>query len=72
MRVLGENYSPDDEEDSAAAEVGQVWVYQARYRIPVARVGAGNLVLLEGVDGTIFKTATIVAEFYDEEVHIFK
>jgi U5 small nuclear ribonucleoprotein component len=33
---------------------------------------AGNLVLLEGIDATITKTATIVPEFLDEAVHIFK
>lgn len=33
---------------------------------------AGNWVLLEGVDATITKTATIIQEIYDEEVHIFK
>ena len=33
---------------------------------------AGNWVLLEGVDATITKTATIIPEVYDEEVHIFK
>jgi U5 small nuclear ribonucleoprotein component len=32
VRVLGEAYTPDDEEDSAVAEVSNVWVYQARYR----------------------------------------
>jgi U5 small nuclear ribonucleoprotein component len=33
---------------------------------------AGNWVLVEGVDATINKTATLVAEGYEEEVHIFK
>ena len=33
---------------------------------------AGNWVLLEGVDATITKIATIIPEIYDEEVHIFK
>lgn len=28
--------------------------------------------LLEGLDGTITKTATVVPEFLDEEVHIFR
>lgn len=45
---------------------------QARYRLPIARAGAGNLVLVEGIDATISKTATVVAEFFDEEVHIFR
>lgn len=33
---------------------------------------AGNWVLLEGVDATITKTATIIPEAYEEDVHIFK
>ena len=28
--------------------------------------------LLEGLDATISKTATVVAEFLEEEVHIFR
>ncbi|KAG2486973.1 hypothetical protein HYH03_014346 [Edaphochlamys debaryana] len=72
VKVLGESYTPDDEEDSAVATIGSVWVYQARYRVPVARATAGNLVLLEGVDGTIVRTATLVAEAYEEPVHIFR
>ena len=33
---------------------------------------AGNWVLLEGIDATITKTATIIPEAYEDEVHIFK
>lgn len=33
---------------------------------------AGSLVLLEGIDSTITKTATIVPEFLDETVYIFQ
>ncbi|GLC44572.1 hypothetical protein PLESTB_001320500 [Pleodorina starrii] len=72
VKVLGEAYTPEDEEDSAVATVGTVWVYQARYRVPVARATAGNLVLIEGVDATITRTATLVADAYDEPVHIFR
>lgn len=52
VRVLGEAYTPDDEEDSAAATVGGVYAYQARYRVPLNKAVAGNWVLLEGVDAT--------------------
>lgn len=37
-----------------------------------AGVGAGNWVLLEGLDATITKTATIVPEYLDEDVYIFR
>ena len=43
VRVLGEAYTPEDEEDSAVAEVSNVWVYQARYRIPLTKALAGVL-----------------------------
>lgn len=37
VRVLGEGYTPEDEEDSAVAEITNVWVYQVR-RIQTFRV----------------------------------
>lgn len=72
VKVLGEGYTPEDEEDSSVAEVSGVNVYQARYRVPVTRATAGNLVLIEGVDATITKTATLVADAYEEPVCIFR
>lgn len=33
VRVLGEGYTPDDEEDSAVSEVSAVSVYQVHLRI---------------------------------------
>lgn len=53
------------------AEVGRVWQYQSRYRTSFSKVPAGNLVLIEGIDQTITKTATIVTELWEEEIHIF-
>lgn len=41
VRVLGEAYTPDDEEDSVVTEVTAVWAYQARYRVPLNRATAG-------------------------------
>ena len=40
--MLGEAYTPDDEEDSAVAEITAVWAYQARYRIPLSKAIAGE------------------------------
>ncbi len=37
VRVLGEGYSLDDEEDMAITEVTNLWVYEARYRIRLNR-----------------------------------
>ena len=59
VKVLGEGYSVDDEEDMAEREVSKVMLMQARYTLEVPKVVAGNWVLLEGVDTSILKTATI-------------
>ncbi len=45
--MLGEAYTPDDEEDSAVATISAVMVYQARYRVGLTKAQAGSLVLIE-------------------------
>jgi len=60
LQVLGEAYTPDDEEDSQAVTVSGLWVLQARYRIPVSVAGPGSWVLIGGIDHPISKTATLV------------
>ncbi|KAL2914439.1 U5 small nuclear ribonucleoprotein component [Polyrhizophydium stewartii] len=75
VRVLGEAYSPDDDEDSSIQEVAAVSIYQSRYKIKMSSVPAGNWVLLTGVDASIVKTATITNvddDDDDDPVHIFK
>ncbi|XP_020109365.1 110 kDa U5 small nuclear ribonucleoprotein component CLO-like isoform X2 [Ananas comosus] len=72
VRVLGEGYSPDDEEDMTRKEVTKLWVYQARYRIPISKAPAGSWVLIEGVDASIMKTATLCPDKVDEDVYIFR
>lgn len=44
VRILGEAYSPDDEEDSTLAKITNVWVYQAHYRTPITKAAAGKQV----------------------------
>lgn len=60
VRVLGEGYTIEDEEDMVNATISDTWLAESRYNIPVSGVPAGNLVLLGGVDNSIVKTATIV------------
>ena len=74
VRVLGENYSIDDEEDMVNGTIEAVWIAESRYGVPVSGVPAGNFVLLGGVDNSIVKTATIVPPKLpdDEEAYIFK
>ncbi|GJE86221.1 116 kDa U5 small nuclear ribonucleoprotein component [Phanerochaete sordida] len=72
VKVLGEGYSPEDEEDMVRAVVDDIWISEARYFIPAEEVAAGNLVLLGGVDASISKTATIAATNLEDDLHIFR
>eukprot|EP01064_Diplonema_japonicum_P038164 TRINITY_DN9152_c0_g2_i1.p1 TRINITY_DN9152_c0_g2~~TRINITY_DN9152_c0_g2_i1.p1 ORF type:complete len:978 (+),score=282.35 TRINITY_DN9152_c0_g2_i1:166-2934(+) len=59
VRVLGESYTEDDPEDVAIAETQRLWLAQGRHKIEIDSAPAGSWVLIEGVDNTIIKTATI-------------
>lgn len=74
VRVLGENYSLDDEEDMVNSTIEHVWIAESRYRVPVSGVPAGNFVLLGGVDNSIVKSATLASPKLpaDEDAFIFK
>ncbi|RAH70974.1 116 kDa U5 small nuclear ribonucleoprotein component [Aspergillus aculeatinus CBS 121060] len=73
VRVLGEGYTPEDEEDMVVATISDTWIAETAYSIPTTGVPAGNLVLLGGVDNSIAKTATLVPlQLEDhEEAYIF-
>ncbi|KAI2616086.1 P-loop containing nucleoside triphosphate hydrolase protein [Hypoxylon sp. NC1633] len=74
VRVLGEGYSIDDEEDMAMATISNVYIAETRYNVETDGVPAGNWVLLSGVDNSIVKSATIVPPRFedDEDAYIFK
>ncbi|GAA6007451.1 116 kDa U5 small nuclear ribonucleoprotein component [Rhodotorula paludigena] len=73
VKVLGEGYSPDDEEDLVVQQIGGIYVGEARYEIETDAMPAGNFVHLSGVDGSISKTATLVASDYAaSELRIFR
>ncbi|KAJ2927681.1 hypothetical protein H1R20_g9422, partial [Candolleomyces eurysporus] len=72
LKVLGEGYSPEDEEDMMAATVEDIWFSEARYFIPTDEVPAGNLVLIGGVDASISKTATLTAANIDDDLYTFR
>lgn len=74
VRVLGEGYTLDDEEDMVIATITDTFIAETRYNIPTSGVPAGNWVLLGGVDNSIVKTATLVPlKFEDnEDAYIFK
>ncbi|XP_066910456.1 116 kDa U5 small nuclear ribonucleoprotein component-like [Clytia hemisphaerica] len=72
VRILGEGYTIEDEEDSRVSTVGRLWISEARYKVELNRVPAGNWVLIEGIDEPIVKTATITQIKDTEEVYIFR
>ncbi|CAJ0858818.1 14633_t:CDS:10 [Entrophospora sp. SA101] len=72
VRVLGEGYSTEDEEDMTIQDVTNVWIFESRYRIEVGGMPAGSWVLLGGVDNSIVKTATITEKNIDEDLYIFR
>ncbi|KAH7907791.1 P-loop containing nucleoside triphosphate hydrolase protein [Hygrophoropsis aurantiaca] len=72
IKVLGEGYSPEDEEDMLKVVVEDIWLSESRYSIPADEVPAGNLVLIGGVDASISKTATLASVDIEEDLHIFR
>lgn len=72
VRVLGESYSSQDEEDSRTLPVGRLWLCNTRYNVELGHIPAGNWVLIENVDQPIVKTATIIDIDYRDELYIFK
>ncbi|GAA5927895.1 hypothetical protein JCM3775_002757 [Rhodotorula graminis] len=73
VKVLGEGYSPEDDEDMVHQQIGAVVIGEARYDIETDAMPAGNFVHLSGVDSSITKTATLIAADYDaSELRIFR
>ncbi|SJX63094.1 probable ribosomal elongation factor EF-2 [Sporisorium reilianum f. sp. reilianum] len=72
VKVLGESFSQDDEEDMVLATIDEVSINETRYVVPTDGVPAGNWVLLSGVDASLSKTGTVVdAALPTEHLHIF-
>lgn len=71
VRVLGEGFTSQDDEDMALADVAGISVPVGRFNIEVSSAGAGNWVLLEGVDMPIKKTATITDNDANADIAIF-
>jgi U5 small nuclear ribonucleoprotein component len=71
VKVLGEAYTQEDEEDMATLDVASLAIGVGRFSIEVDSCRAGNWILLEGVDAPIKKTATIT-DSKMEDIAIFK
>lgn len=72
VKVLGESYSDEDDEDMSRQTIGSVSVAEGRYRINVNCIPAGNWVMIEGLDNAIIKTATLTNANDMNGVTIFK
>lgn len=72
VKVLGEAFSLDDDEDMVVREIKNLWIYQSRYRIEVNEIPAGNWVLIGGVDSSISKTSTVSNIENCDEIEIFR
>ena len=73
IRVLGENYSIDDEEDMTIQTISNISISIGRFSIEINQAIAGNIVLIEGIDNSIKKTATLTNDTIDlNEIDIFK
>merc|ERR1719277_58356 len=72
VKIMGESYSLDDDEDMSIREISNLWIYEGRYRVEVSHVPAGNWVLIGGIETAIKKTSTITTASNGEEVEIFQ
>jgi 116 kDa U5 small nuclear ribonucleoprotein component len=50
VRVLGEGFTIEEEEDMIVRSVTRLWINQCRYKIEVDMMSAGNWVMIEGID----------------------
>eukprot|EP00916_Digyalum_oweni_P002618 GHVL01004752.1.p1 GENE.GHVL01004752.1~~GHVL01004752.1.p1 ORF type:complete len:970 (-),score=170.39 GHVL01004752.1:228-2759(-) len=72
VKVLGESYSLEDDEDMAVRDITHLWIYMGRYRVEVSHVPPGNWCLIGGIDVAVVKTATITSVTVSDEVEIFR
>ena len=52
------------------SQVGRLWITEARYTVELNRVPAGNWILVENIDQTITKTATVTQMTGCEDVRL--
>lgn len=62
VRVLGNSYDKDyNDEDQSVATVGEIFAPCGRFKISLSEAKAGQIVLVRGIDSTVFKSATVVS-----------
>lgn len=61
VRVLGDDYHVDrNDEEQAGAVVDGIALPCGRFSVDVSQAMAGQIVLVDGIDETVFKSATVV------------
>jgi U5 small nuclear ribonucleoprotein component len=50
IKVLGEGYTIEEEEDMIVKNAQRLWIMQSRYKIEVDMITAGNWIMIEGID----------------------
>ncbi|GFE54716.1 elongation factor 2 family protein [Babesia ovis] len=70
IKILGQGYTLDDDEDVQIRNVGALWISEGRYRVEVNSVPAGNWVLISGIDLCSNKTMTVTSadDVYGAEI----
>ncbi|KAJ1018232.1 hypothetical protein NDA18_006391 [Ustilago nuda] len=72
VKVLGEGFSQDDEEEMSLCTITCTSISETRYTIATTGVPAGSWVLLSGVDTSLTKTGSIYpASLPTSDLHIF-
>lgn len=69
VRVLGEN-GAHDEDDRSVEVVDQLYIPVGRYRVAVNEAGPGQIVVVEGIESIITKSATLCS-VSDEHFDVF-
>lgn len=75
LRVLGDGYNKSfNREDQTYAVAGSISMPCARFKLSVPQATAGQIVLIQGIDHAVFKSATIVSAQHDasQEVDTLK
>lgn len=72
VKVLGEGYTLDDDEDMTVKTVTDIWIYQGRYRMPISKATAGMWVMVGGIDDSMIKTVTVVRASGADDACIFQ
>jgi 116 kDa U5 small nuclear ribonucleoprotein component len=58
VTVIGEAFA-EDPEDMSHATVKGLWLPRGRTRVPMAEIPAGHWALIEGIDASILRSATV-------------